>query len=432
MSNQEAGTSWNDQWVLPRRELLKRLAGGAALGALGGNWLNAAAQESGAGVSGEEAFWEQVKQQFPIRPGLTMMNAANLCPTHYSVLESVFGLTRDLDGDVSFQNRAKFAGTKSMARAKLAEYVGAELEEIAITRNTSEGNNIVINGLELGPGDEVLIWGENHPSNHLAWSVRARRQGFSVKQVETPEGATTPDELRAHFVTALTPRTRVFAASHVSNVSGMGLPIKEICQDCRDRDVLTLVDGAQTLGALSLDLHDMGCDFFTGSLHKWPMGPKETGLLYVRSGLAERVWPSMVSIGYEGAESEGARKLETFGQRGDPTVAAVTPTVEFLDSIGKQNVEARLRAIIVRLRAGIEAIPGASILTPADPTINAGILIFSLRGLGGRDAFEALYRDYNVGSAPAGLNNGIRLSPHIYNTMADVDRVIDALGAIAA
>ena len=107
--------------------MLKRLAGGAALGALGGNWLNASAQESGAGVSGEEAFWEQVKQQFPIRPGLTMMNAANLCPTHYSVLESVFGLTRDLDGDVSFQNRAKFAGTKSAARAKLAEYVGRGL-----------------------------------------------------------------------------------------------------------------------------------------------------------------------------------------------------------------------------------------------------------------------------------------------------------------
>ncbi len=428
MRNKESETYFEDQWILPRREVLKRLAGGVALGAFGGNWVTAAAQEA----PGEEAFWDRIREQFPIRPGLTMMNAANLCPTPYSVLESVFGLTRDLDGDISFQNRAKFAETKTEARSGLANYVGAEPDEIAITRNTSEGNNIIVNGLELGSGDEVVIWGENHPSNHLAWSVRARRHGFTVRQVETPAGAPTAEELREHFVAALTPRTRVFAVSHVSNVSGIGLPMKSLCRDCRDRDILTLVDGAQTLGALNLDLHDMGCDFFAGSLHKWPMGPKETGLLYVRRGLAERVWPSVVSVGYEAAQREGARKLESFGQRDDPAVAAITPAMEFLDSIGKERVEARLRAIIARLRGGIEGIPGASILTPSDPAINAGILIFSLPGVDGRDAFEALYRDYDIGSAPAAIVNGVRLSPHIYNTMADVDRVLDALREIAA
>ena len=202
--------------------------------------------------------------------------------------------------------------------------------------------------------------------------------------------------------------------------------------DCRDRDVLTLVDGAQSLGALSLDLHDMACDFYTGSLHKWPLGPKETGMLYVRLGLAERVWPSLVSLGYEAAESQGARKFEALGQRGDPTIAAVAPTVEFHNAIGKRHVEARLRVIVERLRAGISQISRASILTPADPALNAGVLVFSLSGIEGRDAFEALYRDYNVGSAPAGINNGVRLSPHVFNTLADVNFVLDALREIAA
>ena len=427
MSNQEAGRYWGEQWILPRREVLKRLAAGAALGTLGGKWLSAAAQET----AGEEAFWRRIKEQFPFRPGLVMMNAANLCPSHYPVLESLFGLTRDLDGDISFQNRAKFAGTKDEARSRLAGYVGAEPQEIAITRNTSEGNNIIVNGLDLGAGDEVLVWGENHPSNHLAWTVRARRHGFSVRQVETPADVSA-EGLRDHFLSRLTPSTRVLAVSHVSNISGIGLPMQALCQECRDRNILTLVDGAQTLGALNLDLHDMGCDFFTGSLHKWPMGPKETGLLYVRRGSAVRVWPSVVSVGYETAESEGARKLETFGQRDDPAVAAITPAVEFLDSIGKEKAETRLRAIVARLRRGIEAIPGATILTPSDPAISAGILIFSLPGIGGTDAFEALYRDHNVGSAQAALVDGVRLSPHIYNTMADVDRVLDALREIAA
>ena len=428
MRNREAETYWEDQWILPRREVLKRLAGGIALGTVGGHWMRAAAQEA----AGEEAFWDQVKSRFPIRPGLTMMNAANLCPTHYPVLDSVFGLSRDLDADMSFQNRAKFATAQGQARSLLARYVGADPEEIAITRNTSEGNAIIVNGLDLGAGDEVLIWGENHPSNHLAWTVRAERHGFSVRQVETPPGDLTPEGLREHFMAAVGPATRVFAVSHISNLSGIGLPMKSLCRACRDRGIMTLVDGAQTLGAVSLDLHDMGCDFFTGSLHKWPMGPKETGLLYVRRDQVERVWPSVVSLGYEEAQGAGARKFEALGQREGPRVSAVVPAVEFLDSLGKQQIEARLRAIVARLREGIEAIPGASILTPADPALSAGILVFNLPGIDGRDAFEALYRDHDIGCTPSALVNGLRLSPHIYNTMADVDRVVDALTQIAS
>lgn len=428
MSNQETGRYWGEQWILPRREVLKRLAQGAALGALGGKWLGAAAQET----VGDEAFWDRVKAQFPIRPGLTMMNSANLCPTHYPVLESLFGLTRNLDGDVSFQNRAKFAGTKDEARSRLAGYVGAEPEEIAITRNTTEANNIIINGLDLRAEDEVLVWRENHESNLMAWEVRARRSGFSVKQVETPPEPLSAEVLRDRFLGMLTPRTRVLAVSHVSNISGIGLPMKSLCEECRDRGILTLVDGAQTLGALDLDLHDMGCDFFTGSLHKWPMGPKETGLLYVRRGSADRVWPSVVGVGYDTAEDRGALKLETLGQRDDPAMAAIVPTMDFLESIGKETVEARLRTIVARLRRGVEAIPGVSILTPPDPAISAGILIFGLPGITGTDAFEALYRDHDIGSARAGLIDGVRLSPHIYNTLADADRVVDALKAIAA
>ena len=428
MNNPEAGRYWGEQWILPRREVLKRLAQGAALGALGGKWLGAAAQET----AGDEAFWEQVKAQFPIRPSLIMMNSANLCPTHYPVLESLFGLTRNLDGDVSFQNRAKFAGTKDEARSRLAGYVGAEPEEIAITRNTTEANNIIISGLDLGAGDEVLVWGENHESNLMAWEVRARRSGFSVKRIETPAEPFSAEVLRDRFLGMLTPRTRVLAVSHVSNISGIGLPMKSLCEACRDRSILTLVDGAQTLGALDLDLHDMGCDFFTGSLHKWPMGPKETGLLYVRSGSADRVWPSVVGVGYDTAEDKGALKLETLGQRDDPAMAAIVPAMDFLESIGAERVEARIRAIIARLRRGIETIPGVSILTPPDSAINAGILIFNLPGITGGDAFEALYRDHDIGSARAGLVDGVRLSPHIYNTLADADRVVDALKAIAA
>ena len=423
----DAGTSW----MLPRREVLKRLAGGLAAGAVGSRWLGAMAQETG-GSTLEEAYWVQISNQFPIRPGLIVMNAANLCPTHYGVLEHVFGLTRDLDADVSFQNRAKFADAKSQARALLAGYVGADPDEIAITRNTGEGNNFIINGLDLGPDDEVVIWDENHATNNIAWDVRAKRRGFSVNKVPTPDRGSTPEDLRRHFAGALTARTRVFAVSHVSNISGIGLPMKALCEECRDRNILTLVDGAQTFGALSLDLHDMACDFFTGSLHKWPMGPKEAGLLYVRRGLAETVWPSVVGAGYENVEIRSAERFESFGQRNDPTIAALAPAVEFHNVIGKDRVEARLRAVFQRLRAGVTAIPGASVLTPSDPEASAGILVFNLPGIDGRTAFETLHSQHGVAVTRSGLVDGLRLSPHVYNTFEQVDRVLEALREMAA
>ena len=427
MTNQQPDTGAWTEWMLPRREVLKRLAGGAAAGTLGTRWLGAMAQERGGSSVTEEGYWEQVKNQFPIRPGLVMMNAANLCPTHYGVLEQVFGLTRDLDGDVSFQNRAKFDEAKSETRALLAEYVGADPDEIAITRNTSEGNSIIINGLDLGEGDEVVIWDENHATCNVAWDVRARRAGFSVKKVPTPDKGSTPDDLRRHFVDALTARTRVFAVSQVSNVSGIGLPMKELCLECRERDILTLVDGAQTFGAFSLNLHDMGCDFFTGSFHKWPMGPKEAGLLYVRRGLAEAVWPSVVAFGYEDAETRGAEKFESYGQRNDPTIAALAPALEFHNVIGKARVEARLRVLFEHLRAGVADIPGATILTPSDPAASAAILVFNLPGIDGQTAFDTLQQEYRVAVTRAGIVDGLRLSPHVYNTLDDVDLVLEAL-----
>lgn len=438
MSKNSTTPDTDMDWKLPRREVLKRLSGGFALGALSPG-LAAATTESGqnllstlAGISAkDEHYWETIKDQFPVRPGYIMMNAANLCPTHYAVLNHFNDVTRNREGDVSFQNRGKFHQTMEHSRQLLAEYVGAEADEVAITRNTSESNNTIIGGLQLGPGDEVLIWDQNHPSNNIAWKVRAQRYGFSVREISTPERPASPDELYRTFVSALGNSTRVLAVSHVSNVTGIGLPMKQICTTCREKDVLTLVDGAQTLGALALDLHDLGCDFFTGSLHKWPMGPKETGLLYVRKGLAKQIWPSIVTLNYEKIDADSAAKFDNHGQIDDAIVAAVATTIEFHNVIGKHRVEARLREIIDMLIEGINAIPGTDLLTPRPDEMNAGIIVFSIPGIGGREAFSKLYEDHHIAAAPTSAIDGIRISPHIYNTRADVNKALNAIKGLA-
>jgi selenocysteine lyase/cysteine desulfurase len=381
---------------------------------------------------GDEAFWRLVKEQFPLRDGLILMNAANLCPSPYPVQEAVFRYTRDVDADASFQNRAKFDELREIARAALAKYVGADADEIAITRNTSEGNNAVINGLDLGRGDEVVIWDQNHPTANVAWDVRAERYGFRVVRVATPPSPRNADELVEPFADAITPNTRALAFSHFSNVSGVALPVKRLCAIAHGRGILTLVDGAQSFGAVRLDLHDLGCDFFTGSAHKWFVGPKEAGLLYVRRERAADLWPSDVGVGWEGAKDAGARKFETLGQRDDAAVVSMGTTVLFHESVGVDRIEGRVRQLAASLKDTLEdRVPGVRFHTPREPELSAGVVVFDPSVPDVREAFSRLYAEHGVAGAPRGGEfSGLRLCPHIYNTLEEVGRVVEAVAGL--
>ena len=418
-----------------RRRFLCQLLGGAAATVATPAWLRAGQAHLGTypGSHGpeDEAYWHRVREQFSIAPGLILMNAANLCPSPYLVQEAVFRHTRDVNQDASFQNRGKFGGLKDEARKALADYVGALPSEIAITRNTSEGNNAVVNGLDLGAGDEVVLWDENHPTNNISWDVRARRWGFSVRRVTTPPGPSTSGELIDAFEAALTPQTRVLSFSHISNVSGVGLPAQELCAMARDRGILTLVDGAQTFGARKLDLHAIGCDFFTGSSHKWFVGPKEAGLMYVREESQDRLWPSDVGVGWEGAEQAGAQKFENMGQRDDAAVVTMGTAAAFREAIGAASIEARVRALAGAVKEGLrETIPGVRFFTPLEEISSAGVVVFEIPGKDHDAIFQGVYETHRLGCA--GMHGdfvGIRLSPHIYNTLDQVEVAVDAVAA---
>jgi len=431
-----------------RRRFLSQFLGGAAAAVATPAWLQAAERGlstktrwgdwgdragggSGAPLGGkeDEAYWQRVKDQFSLAPGLILMNAANLCPSPYPVQETVFRHTRDVNQDASFQNRGKFGGLKDEAREALASYVGAFPSEIAITRNTSEGNNTVVNGLDLGAGDEVVLWDQNHPTNNVSWDVRARRWGFTVRRVSTPAGSEDAGHLLNSFLTAMTDRTRVLAFSHVSNSSGVGIPAMELCRVARERGILTLVDGAQTFGILDLDLHALGCDFFTGSSHKWFMGPKEAGLLYVREESQERLWPTHVGVGWEGAEANGAQKFENMGQRDDAAVVTMATAAAFHQAIGPAAVEARVRVLASAVKDGLaEAAPGVRFHTPLTPGLSAGVVVFALPGVAHREVFQGVYETHRLGCAAMGGDfDGIRLSPHIYNTLDDVAQAVEAV-----
>lgn len=379
----------------------------------------------------DERFWRQVRDTFVMPRDLAMLNAANLCPSSAPVLEMLYRMTKDVDQDPSFDNRVKLGEGREATRRLLAEFLRVTPEEIVITRNTSESNNLVSNGLDLKAGDEVLISSDNHPSNNTAWKQKAKRFAFTVVEVKTPNPHPGADYYVEAFRKAITPATRVIAFTHLTSTVGDLFPARALCRLARERGVLTLVDGAQTFGQLDVDLADMQPDFYSGSAHKWPCGPKENGVLFVNRTAQPRLWASIYSA-YPGAVGV-SKTFEGFGQRDEPAMIAFGEALKLQTSIGRPQIEARVRELTQALMAGLKTIPGVKIWTSPDPSLSAGIVSLQVGDLDAHKLATALYRNDRIGCATRGGQDrpGIRLSPHFYNTMAEVDRAVAAIGKYA-
>jgi selenocysteine lyase/cysteine desulfurase len=377
----------------------------------------------------DEAYWRQVKAQFALRDDYLPLNSANLCPAPRSVIDAVASAMRDIESDVSFQNRAKYDALRDDVRAGLAAYFNVTADEIAIVRNTSEGNNTIVGGVPLARGDEVVLFDQNHPTNSVAWDVRAARDGFTVRRVAIDGTLASPEEIVDLFANAVSPRTRVLSFSDVSNSTGIRMPARELCTMARSRDIHVHIDGAQTWGALVRDLRDIGCDSYAASAHKWFMGPKEAGVLFVRSERIPTIAPNIVGIGWGNTAettATGARKFETLGQRNDAVLAALATALEFHELIGPAAIDARLVQLARALKNGLAAMPGAHIVTPSPDILSAGVVVVRFDGADARALFDTLYTQHHIAAAPTG---GLRLSPHVYVTLADVERTLEAVAS---
>src|SRR5688572_1077126 len=375
----------------------------------------------------DERFWTSVREQFLMTPNLAVMNAANLCPSPAPVLEAMYVSTKDMDSDPSFDNRQKMSAGKEEARRLLARFLRVTPEEIVIARNTSEANNIVSSGLDLKAGDEVVIFSDNHPSNNNAWMQKAKRFGYTVSVITQPNPHPGPEFFVEAATRAISPRTRVLAFTHMTSTVGDVLPATELCRLARSRGVLTLVDGASALGILDVDLSEMQPDFYTGSAHKGPCGPKEVGVLYVNARAKELISPSIISA-YPGAIGV-SRTLEAMGQRDEPAIIGFGEALAFQTKIGRKAIEERSRGLAQALIAGLRRIDGVQLWTHPDPSRSGAVVSFRPGSLDVPKLSAALYRNDRIGCATRGGTDrpGIRFSPHLYNTMAEVDRAVAAI-----
>jgi selenocysteine lyase/cysteine desulfurase len=322
------------------------------------------------------------------------------------------------------------------ARARLAAFVGAGADEVAFTRNATDGVNLVAWGLPWQAGDEVILSDEEHPAMILPWHHLRSSGGPRVRTFRIePDPEATLENVRA----LITPRTRLIASSHVSCVSGTRVPARELCALASDRGALSLLDGAQAVGQFPVDVAALGCDFYVGNGHKWLHGPKGTGFLYVRHNRLDELAATHVGAGAferpldldDLRPVRSARRYE-YATRSYGTYAALSAALDWLDGLGWDRLERRLARLSRYLKEQVRDVPGLTLVSPQAWERSSALVSFSLNGVDSSHIQTFLWEQARVRSRIFPDRPIVRISTAYFNTEAELDVLVGLLRRLTA
>jgi selenocysteine lyase/cysteine desulfurase len=311
-------------------------------------------------------------------------------------------------------------------RRRLAEAAGCDVEEMAITRNASESLENVQYGIDLKPGDEVLTTNQDYPRMLTTFRQRELREGIVLKTISFPVPPPSMDDLYQRFERAVTPKTRMILVCHITNRTGQIFPVKRICQMAHARNIPVIVDGAHAFSHFPFRISDLECDYYGVSLHKWTCAPIGTGFLYVRKSRIASTWPLMAC---DQSQTNDIRKFEEIGTHPAANHDAISEALVFNENIGIGRKAARLRYLRDRWANRLAQNPKCRILHSQDPEQSCGIGFLSFNGADASKMRDTLWSKYNILTAymPHAEYTGLRITPHIYSTLRDIDFFSEAV-----
>jgi selenocysteine lyase/cysteine desulfurase len=436
----------NEPLTIPRRHFVRSLT------ALGLWPLTAApglaSESAGAPAAGglqqwvaedDPHYWAWMRQQFSFPPDEAYFNTGTLGACPRPVLEAVLDNMREMEKAIAHydyrpEHPEYIAGYRPQRelRKKAGGILNAAAEEIALVQNATMGINFIANGLQLQPGDEVLLTDQEHPGAMGPWDLRAKRQGIVVKKLVIPIPTPDPQSVVKIFAGALGPRTKVMAVPHITSQYGIVMPIRELCGLGRGRGVFTLIDGAQAVGQMRVDVKRIGCDAYACSPHKWLLAPPGNGLLYVREDRAKDIWATLASAHWDDYEpATGLFRLMQFGTGNAALLAGLDAALDFYLRIGPEKIERRTLALAGRLRDGLQKIKGAAISSPLHPALAGAIVTYGVAGLTGQQLQDELWnrKKFRVRAQSGPL---VRQSVHYYNSPEEIEGTLDVVRSLAA
>jgi len=419
---------------MDRRKFVKCLVGGSALSLYSLSKANAAIYQHIAELnqdylqelSPDGVYWEGIRSHYLFENNLIMMNNGTLGPMPEPVYRTLINAFK-VQVTNPYKSYSFLPSKKEEVRTKLARFINASADEVAITRNTTMGMNFVANGLDMEEGDEVIVFNLEHPGGINPWRLKERRCGIKIVPATLGVPPENVEEIVELVKNAITPRTKIISISHTVYITGLIAPLRELSQLAHDNGILILVDSAHGLGMVSLNMREFGVDFLASSPYKWMGAPTGVGLLYVRQEVQDKVLPTIASSGWDSRNN--ARRYETLGQGADPLIIALGEALDFQNIIGKERIDRRIKSLAGRMKQELSKMPRVRLHTNMDTYLSAGLTAFSIEGIRPTDIVNYLREKYNIVIRTVGsrATSGVRVSTNIYLADKHVDMLLEGV-----
>lgn len=382
-------------------------------------------------LAADERFWAEIRAKFKLKADYINLENGYYCMQPQEVLEAFIARVRDVNTEASYYMRTRQYAEKDAVRARLAGLAGCSPDELIITRNTTESLDTVIAGFDWKAGDEAVMAEQDYGAMLDMFDLQARRYGMVNRRVSLPLDPKSDDEIVSLYQGAITPRTRLLMVCHMVNITGHILPVRKIADMAHARGVQVMVDGAHAFAHLEFAIPDLDCDYYGASLHKWLGANLGAGILYVRRDRIGKLWPIYGDRNFADGD---IRKLNHTGTHPVHTDLAIMNAIDFHESIGIARKEARLRHLQNHWTSQVRGHAKIRLNTPTDPKRSCAIANVGIEGIPPRDLAKTLlerHRIWTVGIETANVH-GVRITPHLYTTTAELDTFVRALKLIAA
>ncbi len=381
-------------------------------------------------VAGDEDYWTVIQQAYTVDRNIINLNNGGVSPSPRIVQEAVERYNKMAnEGPSYFMWRILDQGREPL-RQKLAALAGCSAEEIAINRNSSEALITIIYGLDLEPGDEVLGTKQDYPNMINAWKQKALRNGIKYTQISFNFPIENDEEIVAAYEKAITPKTKVIHVTHMVNWLGQIMPVKKIARMAHAKGIEVICDGAHSFGLMDFKIPDLECDYFGTSLHKFLSAPIGSGMLYIKKDKIGKIWPLVCNDNPRGTD---IRKFETLGTRSFPIEQGIGEALNFHNAIGPKRKEERIRYLKNYWANKVKDIPGVSLSTSLKPEYSCAICGVSIQGMTPQELDKQLFDKYKVHVVGITWENVscVRVTPHVYTTLQDLDTFAGAIEEIA-
>ncbi|MEO8765116.1 MAG: aminotransferase class V-fold PLP-dependent enzyme [Ginsengibacter sp.] len=381
-------------------------------------------------VAEDEDYWSVIQQAYTVNPSIINLNNGGVSPSPRVVQDALERYNKLAnEGPSYFMWRILDQGREPL-REKLAELAGAPAEEIAINRNATEALNTIIYGLDLKKGDEVIGSRQDYPNMVHAWQQRNLREGIVYKQISFDFPIEDDEVIVSAYENAITPATKLIHVTHVINWVGQIMPVKKIAQMAHKKGIEVIIDGAHSFGLLDFKVPELEGDYFGTSLHKFLSAPIGSGMLWVKKEKIEKLWPLLCN---DKPGSEDIRKFENLGTRSFPIEQAIGEAVNFHNAIGSKRKQERLHYLKKYWASAVRLHPKVKLHTSLHPKYSCAICGISIAGMTAGELDSRLFNKYKIHAVGIVWENisCVRITPHVYTTLKDLDKLITAINEIA-